>query len=122
MVESHLPLPLAPEVSNLLPPKESIRVRLAKVGLLGLIQSYAEAGDYFKSIGAQTHNTEYGGSRSAVYYQMLSSCGTLREMLEARKEYKGYFTAPTEVHDEAGALLRIAAYKTRRIPLLGNWF
>jgi hypothetical protein len=100
--------------------RQSYPLKAARTVLDFAMREYLLSSGYYRSIGAQTSSEKYGGSRSLIYYQMLGRTSTLREFVDARKQYM-------ELHDgtgsdEGGAMLRIVGYRVRNIPAVGNWF
>ena len=89
--------------------------------LQGLLSEYHRAAGHLKTVGAQTPSSEYGGSRSIIYLAVMSEARTLPDMLAARRAYHEGHSDPEPYNDERGALLRIAAYRLRGIPILGNY-
>jgi hypothetical protein len=99
----------------------TLSVRVAQVAIRRVMQEYLDASAYFRGIGAQTASSEYGGSRSMIYMQILTSASTVQELRRARASYTALHTDAAANHDEYGGLLRIAAYRLRRMPVVGGF-
>lgn len=99
--------------------RQSYPLKAARSVLDFAMREYLLASGYYRSIGAQTSSECYGGSRSLIYYQMLGRTSTLREFVDARRQYQQLHDGNSS--DEGGAMLRIAAYKVRNVPILGKW-
>ena len=97
---------------------EKLSVGAIKWGIRKLYQEYLTASAYFREIGAQTPSTQYGGSRSIVYLQLLEGAKTLKEISNARSQYTSLHT-DSDTDDERGGLLRIVAHWLRWIPIIG---
>ena len=101
-------------------PPETTPARMAKSVLRFCMNEYLQATVYLRDIGAQTPSAEYGGSRSIIFYQMLSQATNLSEMRTAHRAYRELHVDSATNHDELGGITRIAAYRLRRVPLLGK--
>lgn len=101
--------------------RETRVARLAKSALRLALGEYLKASAHFRAVGAQTPSSEYGGSRSMIYYQMLDDASTLGEIVQARRTYKGLHNEQAGNHDESGALLRIAGYYLKDIPIVSTY-
>ena len=97
---------------------EKLLVKVIKWGIRKLYQEYLTASAHFRKIGAQTPSTQYGGSRSIVYLQLIEGAKTLKEISNARSQYTSLHT-DSYTDDERGGLLRIVAYWLRWIPIIG---
>jgi len=84
-------------------------------------EEYKRAATYFAHRGAQTRSSNYGGSRSHTYMQMLKSAQTLSELRKAREEFHKRHLKPESAHDEYGGLLRIAGRRLAWVPYLGSY-
>jgi hypothetical protein len=91
---------------------------LAMTGLGLAMKQYHQAADYLRQEGLQTSNDAYGGSRSFVYYDMLGKAATVREMVSTHRQYTACHQTETSNHDIRGALLRVAAYRLRKVPFV----